>query len=595
MSPCSANMAFSSPFMPNFAPRPDFGFPGMMHGHPGGPPHHPGFSPLGPTNSFSTPAGFQGQGMFPRLPGFPFGGMPPRMPMPEEDNVQDDPKVTLEQKDLWDQFHKCGTEMVITKTGRQMFPQMKFKLSGLDPKAKYILLLDIVAADDFRYKFHNSRWIVAGKADPEMPKRMYIHPDSPTTGEQWMQKVVSFHKLKLTNNISDKHGLTILNSMHKYQPRFHLVRANDILQLPYSTFRTYVFKESQFIGVTAYQNEKITQLKIDHNPFAKGFRETGGSKNNKKKQIVGAGETIQSYNHQAQNRKDESSEKYYQPSQLSNDEDNIDVVNDDDKDSDIRSPASSPIQETDNKLMSPTRTPEQKPFRGFDITSLIRKDDDPPKAKSNEKTPPSSPTNSSPTVSQGPPVEKSSNPYAGLFNSNLYQQYLGHILNSQSNLPNFPGSAAPFPPFNPMLLQAQLAMAAQNNSLLNNYNGVASSMLAERLKQQRYSPYPRVSPNASVTSSLNTSIASSMHSPTGGPSAFRSLTPKSNPACSPPASPPTCTSPTSLDLSVSPKLLSPNGVAPPKNDIRNIENMIHGLNGSPEGRYGMSHDIRKFV
>ena len=49
--------------------------------------------------------------------------------------------------------------------------------------------------------------MVAGKADPEMPKRMYIHPDSPATGEQWMQKIVSFHKLKLTNNISDKHGL----------------------------------------------------------------------------------------------------------------------------------------------------------------------------------------------------------------------------------------------------------------------------------------------------------------------------------------------------------------------------------------------------
>lgn len=40
-----------------------------------------------------------------------------------------------------------------------------------------------------------SRWMVAGKADPEMPKRMYIHPDSPAAGEQWMQKVVSFHKL----------------------------------------------------------------------------------------------------------------------------------------------------------------------------------------------------------------------------------------------------------------------------------------------------------------------------------------------------------------------------------------------------------------
>jgi hypothetical protein len=53
---------------------------------------------------------------------------------------------------------------------------------------------------------------------------------------------------------------TILNSMHKYQPRFHLVRASDIMQLPYSTFRTYVFKECDFIAVTAYQNEKVVFL-----------------------------------------------------------------------------------------------------------------------------------------------------------------------------------------------------------------------------------------------------------------------------------------------------------------------------------------------
>ena len=88
--------------------------------------------------------------------------------------------------------------------------------------------------------------------------------------------------------------------MHKYQPRFHLVRANDILKLPYSTFRTYVFKETEFIAVTAYQNEKVwylvsshccttnsvfwpvTQLKIDNNPFAKGFRDTGAGKSQKK-------------------------------------------------------------------------------------------------------------------------------------------------------------------------------------------------------------------------------------------------------------------------------------------------------------------------
>ncbi|XP_062872420.1 T-box transcription factor TBX2b [Trichomycterus rosablanca] len=202
-----------------------------------------------------------------------------------EEEVEDDPKVTLEAKDLWDQFHKIGTEMVITKSGRRMFPPFKVRINGLDKKAKYILLMDIVAADDCRYKFHNSRWMVAGKADPEMPKRMYIHPDSPATGEQWMAKPVAFHKLKLTNNISDKHGFTILNSMHKYQPRFHIVRANDILKLPYSTFRTYVFPETEFIAVTAYQNDKITQLKIDNNPFAKGFRDTGNGRREKRKQL----------------------------------------------------------------------------------------------------------------------------------------------------------------------------------------------------------------------------------------------------------------------------------------------------------------------
>ncbi|TPP60701.1 Optomotor blind [Fasciola gigantica] len=209
------------------------------------------------------------------------------IPMPSEspDPMDGDnrPKVELIDKYLWDKFHVHGTEMVITKSGRRMFPPFKVKVSNLEKRAKYIVLMDIVSMDDCRYKFHNNLWMIAGKADPEMPKRMYIHPDSPSTGEQWMQKIISFHKLKLTNNISDKHGYTILNSMHKYQPRFHLVRANDILRLPCSRFHTYTFKETQFLAVTAYQNEKITQLKIDHNPFAKGFRETGGGRRDKKR------------------------------------------------------------------------------------------------------------------------------------------------------------------------------------------------------------------------------------------------------------------------------------------------------------------------
>ena len=52
----------------------------------------------------------------------------------------------------------------------------------------------------------SSSWVVAGKADPISPPRIHVHPDSPATGAQWMKQVVSFDKLKLTNNQLDDNG-----------------------------------------------------------------------------------------------------------------------------------------------------------------------------------------------------------------------------------------------------------------------------------------------------------------------------------------------------------------------------------------------------
>ena len=89
----------------------------------------------------------------------------------------------------------------------RMFPSFKVRLKGLNPTAKYCMFFDITPADDHRYKFHNSKWMVAGKADPEIHKSWVPHPDSPATGEQWMSRPgISFHKLKLTNNIADSGG-----------------------------------------------------------------------------------------------------------------------------------------------------------------------------------------------------------------------------------------------------------------------------------------------------------------------------------------------------------------------------------------------------
>ena len=63
----------------------------------------------------------------------------------------------------------------------------------------------------------------------------------------------------------------VLNSMHKYQIQLnitHVVENEDTKET-----RKNVFNETVFIAVTAYQNDDVTQLKIDHNPFAKAFRE----------------------------------------------------------------------------------------------------------------------------------------------------------------------------------------------------------------------------------------------------------------------------------------------------------------------------------
>ncbi|XP_021568866.1 T-box transcription factor TBX1 [Carlito syrichta] len=162
--------------------------------------------------------------------------------------------------------------------GRRMFPTFQVKLFGMDPMADYMLLMDFVPVDDkrYRYAFHSSSWLVAGKADPATPGRVHYHPDSPAKGAQWMKQIVSFDKLKLTNNLLDDNGHIILNSMHRYQPRFHVVYVDprkDSEKYAEENFKTFVFEETRFTAVTAYQNHRITQLKIASNPFAKGFRD----------------------------------------------------------------------------------------------------------------------------------------------------------------------------------------------------------------------------------------------------------------------------------------------------------------------------------
>lgn len=55
----------------------------------------------------------------------------------------------------------------------------------------------------------------------------------------------------------------ILNSMHRYQPRFHLVylppKNASLDENEHSShFRTFIFPETSFTAVTAYQNQRVS-------------------------------------------------------------------------------------------------------------------------------------------------------------------------------------------------------------------------------------------------------------------------------------------------------------------------------------------------
>jgi hypothetical protein len=55
----------------------------------------------------------------------------------------------------------------------------------------------------------------------------------------------------------------ILNSMHRYQPRFHVVYIPPKSELTDTAlteeFKTFIFPETRFTAVTAYQNHRVSE------------------------------------------------------------------------------------------------------------------------------------------------------------------------------------------------------------------------------------------------------------------------------------------------------------------------------------------------
>ena len=101
-----------------------------------------------------------------------------------------------------------------------MFPTVRISFRNVADIGKFMVVLDIVPCDNkrYRYAYHRSSWLVAGKADPAPPHRLYSHPDGPFSVEQLRKQVITFEKVKVTNNEADNTGQVQLSLYYRHLP-----------------------------------------------------------------------------------------------------------------------------------------------------------------------------------------------------------------------------------------------------------------------------------------------------------------------------------------------------------------------------------------
>ena len=70
--------------------------------------------------------------------------------------------LLLENHGLWRQFRSMENEMIITKTGRCLFPSLKFTPINLSPSASYSFVLDFIPVSHSRFRWRNGKWMCIG-------------------------------------------------------------------------------------------------------------------------------------------------------------------------------------------------------------------------------------------------------------------------------------------------------------------------------------------------------------------------------------------------------------------------------------------------
>ncbi|OQV24895.1 putative Brachyury protein-like protein [Hypsibius exemplaris] len=186
-------------------------------------------------------------------------------------------RVDLQDMEMWRTFTTgVMNEMIITKTGRKLFPVMRVRIRGLDPTRMYSVAMEFGQVGTNRYKYNEGGWQSAGKAEVQPLTSTYVHHKSPNYGKFWTNGYVDFSKIKVSNKQSE--DMIWMNSMHMYEPRIIISRIDPLAADGEVIVFQKRFEIGRFMAVTSYQNDDVTKLKVKYNPFAKGFVETRAAK-----------------------------------------------------------------------------------------------------------------------------------------------------------------------------------------------------------------------------------------------------------------------------------------------------------------------------
>ena len=233
-------------------------------------------------------------------------------------------KIEPENRDLWNRFQSCErNEMIITKSGRCLFPVLKFNvlleesdLSAPNPNSNFSYGLGMERVDLYKWKYRDGHWFsLTTSNSPSLVEsnwHVYEPETSPSSWLQILHEGLNFSKVKLTNRKSSSSSLYLsqtstsnsintsasnyfsLSSFGNYVPVVYLLNWSCFMHHHRETLepasidtvlRNYDMKELEkegslkiirvyecsFIAVTHYQNVLITHLKKHNNPHAKGF------------------------------------------------------------------------------------------------------------------------------------------------------------------------------------------------------------------------------------------------------------------------------------------------------------------------------------